>query len=163
MKKIETSSKFNGRRAFLKVAATGAAATLSPATSVLAINEKTADELITDSARKAIDKGLRFLSGRQIQRGADKGAFGASGYAGSVGICGLGGLAFMSEGSTPGVGRYGKQVDLCTDFLMRHTGPTGYIARGSGAIGNMYAHGFAMLCMSQAYGMSRKKRVRPKA
>ena len=63
----------------------------------------------------------------------------------------------MSEGSTPGVGRFGKQVDLCADFLTRHTGPTGYIAKGSGAVGNMYAHGFAMLCMSQAYGMSRKR------
>ncbi|MEE3176114.1 MAG: prenyltransferase, partial [Verrucomicrobiota bacterium] len=158
-REIKSRSKVNGRRAFLKAAGVGAVSTLSPLSYVFAANEKTADELINESARKAIDKGLRFLSGRQIQRGADKGAFGASGYAGSVGICGLGGLAFMSEGSTPGVGRFGKQVDLCMEFLMRHTGPTGYIARGSGAIGNMYAHGFAMLCMSQAYGMSRKREL----
>ena len=159
IRKIESRSKVKGRRAFLKATAVGTASTLSSISNVSAVNEKTADELTNESARKAIDKGLRFLSGRQIQRGADKGAFGASGYAGSVGICGLGGLAFMSEGSTPGVGRFGKQVDLCTEFLMRHTGPTGYIARGSGAIGNMYAHGFAMLCMSQAYGMSRKREL----
>ena len=126
---------------------------------VYSANEKTAEDLIDDRTQKAIDKGLRFLSGRQVQRGADRGALGSSGYSGSVGICGLSGLAFMSEGSTPGVGRFGKEVDLCTEFLMRHTGPTGYIARGSGAIGNMYAHGFAMLCMTQAYGMSRKREL----
>ena len=126
---------------------------------VYSANEKTAEDLIDNRTQKAIDKGLRFLSGRQVQRGADRGALGSSGYSGSVGICGLSGLAFMSEGSTPGVGRFGKEVDLCTEFLMRHTGPTGYIARGSGAIGNMYAHGFAMLCMTQAYGMSRKREL----
>ena len=71
---------------------------------IYSANEKTADDLIDNRTRKAIDKGLKFLSGRQVQRGADRGALGASGYSGSVGICGLAGLAFMSEGSTPGGG-----------------------------------------------------------
>ncbi|MED6299130.1 MAG: twin-arginine translocation signal domain-containing protein, partial [Verrucomicrobiota bacterium] len=77
-REIKSRSKVNGRRAFLKAAGVGVASTLSPLSHVSAVNEKTADELINESARKAINKGLRFLSGRQIQRGADKGAFGAS-------------------------------------------------------------------------------------
>ena len=148
------------RRKFLS-GAVAAGASLGLGTRGLAadakVKEKTADELMTPETHTAIEKGLRYLKGRQISRGADRGAFGTGGYSGSVGICGLAGLAFMCEGSTPGVGKFGKQVDLCTDFLMRMTGPTGYIARNrSNAVGNMYAHGFAMLCMSQAYGMSRR-------
>jgi hypothetical protein len=163
-----TEPELPARRHFLRVAGAAGACSLGLPSHLVAdpaadelpkVKEKTADELMTKATRTAVEKGLRFLAGKQVQRGNDRGAFGATGYAGSVGICGLGGLAFMSEGSTPGVGRFGKQVDLCADFLTRHTGPTGYIARGSGAVGNMYAHGFAMLCMSQAYGMSRKREL----
>ena len=71
------------------------------------VKQKTAEELMTKATRTAVEKGLRFLAGKQVQRGNDRGAFGATGYAGSVCICGLGGLAFMSEGSSPGVGRFG--------------------------------------------------------
>lgn len=121
------------------------------------VKELSADELITPATQQAIDAGLRFLANRQIDRGNDKGAFGTSGFEGSVGICGLGGLAFMSEGSTPGIGRFGKQVDACCDFLVKSTSPSGYIARSANEVGNMYGHGFAMLCMTQAYGMSRRQ------
>lgn len=147
----------HGRRGFLKSVGLASAGSLAFAGHASAAKEKTADELMAGDTHAAIAKGLRYLAGRQVVRGSDRGAFGTSGYSGSVGICGLGGLAFMSEGSTPGVGKFGKQVDYCADFLTRHTGPTGYIARGANAVGNMYGHGFAMLFMSQAYGMSRKK------
>lgn len=159
-----TSRKDRSRRAFLRASGLAGGALLGAGGAHAAdgkpkVKEKTADELMTPETHRAIESGLRHLAGRQIQRGNDRGAFGTSGYAGSVGICGLGALAFMSEGSTPGVGRFGKQVDLCADFLTRHTGPTGYIARGANAVGNMYGHGFAMLAMSQAFGMSRKREL----
>ncbi len=123
------------------------------------VKEKTAEELITPAAQQAIDKGLRFLAKRQVSRGVDRGAFGNSGYGGSAGICGIGGLAFMAEGSTPGIGRFGKQVDACCDFVVRCTSRTGYIARASNAMGNMYGHGFATLFLTQAFGMSRRKDI----
>ncbi|MCH1507503.1 MAG: hypothetical protein L7V86_28270 [Verrucomicrobiales bacterium] len=124
------------------------------------VRELTSEELIDARTQGAIDKGLRFLASRQIGRGVDRGAFGASSYNGSVGICGIAGLAFMCEGSTPGIGRYGKQVEACTQFLIRNTSATGYIARAGGrGTGNMYGHGFAMLCMTQAYGMTRQKEL----
>ncbi len=159
------NSMGSGRRAFLR-SATGAGIASAALPSAVAadgdnkVKEKTADELMTASTHAAIEKGLRHLAGRQISRGSNRGAFGTGGYAGSVGICALGGLAFMSEGSTPGVGRFGKNVELAADFLARMTGPTGYIARNmAAAVGNMYGHGFATLCLSQAYGMSRKKLI----
>ena len=124
------------------------------------VKELTAEELIDERTQAAISKGLRFLAGRQVPRGADRGAFGTSGYSGSVGICGLGGLAFMSEGSTPGIGRYGKQVDHCAQFIVRNTSKTGYIARGGGrGVGNMYGHGFATLFLTQAFGMTRRRDI----
>ena len=76
--------------------------------------EKTAEELLTPDAKKAIDRGLRYLAGRQVTNGSNRGAFGSGGYPGSVGICGLGGLAFMSAGSTPGIGTYGKEHGTST-------------------------------------------------
>jgi len=120
---------------------------------------KTAEELLTPETKKAIDRGLKYLSGRQVSLGANRGAFGSGGYPGSVGIAGLGGLAFMSAGSTPGIGPYGKNVADAADFLARQTQKSGYIARGTNAVGNMYGHGFAMLCLSQAYGMSGKRNL----
>ncbi|MEZ5303442.1 MAG: hypothetical protein R3F11_22795 [Verrucomicrobiales bacterium] len=95
-----------------------------------------------------------------MQNETDKGAFGSTGYEGSVGICGLAGLAFMSEGSSPGIGKFGKSVDGCADFLCRMTSPEGYISReGAGGIGNMYAHGFATLFLAMVYGMTRRREV----
>jgi hypothetical protein len=130
---------------------------LMAASSVVAQDEKTADELITPKAKTSIAKGLRFLAGRQIDSGRDKGAFGATSYAGSVGICGLAGLALMADGNTPGVGLYGKQVENAVGFLVRNTNNSGYIAKTGNEVGNMYCHGFAMLFMTQASGMSLNK------
>ncbi len=124
------------------------------------IKEKPAEELIDARTQAAIDKGLRFLASRQVSRGSDRGAFGTTSYAGSVGICGIGGLAFMSEGSTPGIGRYGKHVEGCGQFLMRNVSKSGYIARaGNRGVGNMYGHGFATLFLTQAFGMTRQKEL----
>ena len=120
-------------------------------------NEKSPAELITPEARATIDRGLAFLYQRQVKTGRNRGAFGNSGLAAGVATAGLGGLAFMCGGHAPGFGRYGKAIDLCVEFLLRHVQDSGYIARQDNiAHENMYGHGFAMLFLSQAYGMTRK-------
>ncbi|MBX3418291.1 MAG: terpene cyclase/mutase family protein [Pirellulaceae bacterium] len=121
-------------------------------------NEKSPAELITPEARRVIDKGLAFLDSRQVKAaGRNRGAFGTSGYSAGVATCGLAGLAFMCGGHTPGQGRYGKNVDLCVEFLMNNVADSGYISRTDNLVHeNMYGHGFAMLFLSQAYGMTRK-------
>ena len=65
----------------------------------------------------------------------------------------------MSGGSTPAIGVYGKQVEAAAEFLSRNTQKSGYIARDVNGIGNMYGHGFAMLFLSQAYGMTSNREL----
>jgi len=126
-------------------------------------DEKSPDELVTPNAVRAIERGLAYLDRRQIKSGRDTGCFGTNGYAGGVAVCGLGGLAFMCNGSTPGDGPYGRTVDRCVEFILNNTKDDGYISRinGSGT-DNMYGHGFAMLFLAQAYGMTQRPEIEEK-
>ncbi|MEM0897020.1 MAG: prenyltransferase/squalene oxidase repeat-containing protein [Verrucomicrobiota bacterium] len=117
------------------------------------------EEWLTEEVKRSVDRGLKYLASRQIKTGKERGSFSGGGYSASVGISSLAGLAFMSAGNTPGIGVYGKEVENCANFVVANTGRTGYIARSTGAVGNMYGHGFATLFLSQAYGMSRRKDV----
>lgn len=110
----------------------------------------------TVEARLAIDNGLKWLAESQ----APDGGFGhLSHYGPHVGITGLSGLAFLSEGSTPGRGRFGGNVQRCLDFLLHHTSESGLITAES-SHGPMYGHGFAALFLAEVYGMSHKPELR---
>ena len=61
-------------------------------------------EAITPETQRAIDRGLAWLSKRQLTSGRNKGAFGHGGYEGGVAVCGLSGLAFMCGGCPRGLG-----------------------------------------------------------
>ena len=123
-------------------------------------NEKTAEELVTPEAQRAIERGLTFLQRRQIKNGRNRGAFGNHGMAAGVATSSMAGLAFMCQGSAPGQGRYGKNCDMCVEFVMGQTQDSGYIARKDNLVHeNMYGHGFSMLFLSQAYGMTQKSEI----
>lgn len=123
-------------------------------------NEKSADELVTPETRKAIERGLGFLQRRQVKTGKNRGAFGNNGMAAGVATSSMAGLAFMCSGSSPGQGRYGKSCDMCVEFVMNQVRDTGYIARRDNLVHeNMYGHGFSMLFLSQAYGMTQKAKI----
>ena len=123
-------------------------------------DEKSPAELIDAKARRAIDRGLEYLARRQVKSGPNAGSFGQDGYSAGVATTGMGGLAFMCAGNAPGMGKYGKQIDHCVDFILRTVNETGYIARTDNRVNeNMYGHGFAMLFLAQAYGMSQKAEV----
>jgi prenyltransferase beta subunit len=112
-------------------------------------------ELVSPTTTAAIDQGLAFLGKRQIAQGQLKGAFGTSGYAAGVAVCGLAGLAFLSSGSVPGRGPYGRHIDRCVDYLLANTDSQGYIsAQAFGGQDRMYGHGFATLFLAEAFGMS---------
>ena len=156
------------RRSMLAGTAAMGIAPLLPGSSAFAQrqddpNEKTPQELVTPAARRAIDRGLIFLDRKQIKSGRDAGSMGRSGYAAGVAVAGLAGLAFMCNGSAPGDGPYGRNVDRCVEFVMANTRDNGYIARvdGSGS-DNMYGHGFAMLFLAQAYGMTQRPEIEEK-
>lgn len=114
-------------------------------------------QLITPKTTQAIDRGLTFLADRQLEDGS----FGTSGYARNVAVCSLGGMAFLSSGSTPGRGPYGKHIDRCVDYLLSQTDEQGFIsAPDATSRGPMYGHGFAVLFLSEAYGMADSPRLR---
>jgi hypothetical protein len=118
-----------------------------------------AGRMVTPAADRAIRRGLEWLAGRQNEDGA----FASSSYGQNVGVCALAGLAFMSEGSTPGRGRYGAQVSRITDYLLEHTQETGYVyAQGAASHGPMYGHGFATLFLAEVYGMTPRSDIRDK-
>jgi len=112
--------------------------------------EKAAAEWITPAAEKAAEKGLHWLADRQH----DDGSFGAGPMRGNVAVCGLAGMAFLSGGSTPGRGPYGKQVNLCVDYLLANAQPSGFITGPDSSHGPMYGHGFATLFLAECHGMS---------
>jgi hypothetical protein len=121
--------------------------------------EKSAAELITPPAEQAIRKGLAWLADRQN----DDGSFGTGVHRGNVGICGLCGMAFMSGGSTPGRGPYGRSIDRALDYVLANAQQSGFILEPATAShGPMYNHGFATLFLAECYGMSPRADLREK-
>jgi hypothetical protein len=111
-------------------------------------------EVITPKTQEAIDRGLMWLSKRQMMSGRNEGAFGHGGYPGGVAVSSLAGLAFMCSGSPPGQGPFGKSIDRSVKFITSCVQDTGYIAVPNFGQDNMYGHGFATLFLSEVYGMS---------
>ncbi len=110
----------------------------------------------TPEARAGVERGLIWLAGNQ----APDGAYGhLSHYGPHVGITALAGLAFLSEGSTPGRGRFGENVERCLTFLLAHSSESGLITAET-SHGPMYGHGFATLFLAEVYGMSPRPELR---
>ncbi|RJP41145.1 MAG: prenyltransferase [Phycisphaerales bacterium] len=111
---------------------------------------------LTQAQLDAVERGLQWLADHQ----AADGAFGnLSHYGPHVGITGLCGLAFMMDGSTPGRGRYGDNVDRCITFIVNHSSESGMLAAQT-SHGPMYGHGFATLFLAEVYGMTPRPEVR---
>jgi hypothetical protein len=113
--------------------------------------------LITPATEEAITRGLEYLSDRQLEDGS----FGTTGNGQNVAIVGLAGIAFLAQGSTPGRGLYGENIDRCIDFLLDNTSESGLIAAPEGAArGPMYGHGFALLFLCEVHGMTDRPALR---
>jgi prenyltransferase beta subunit len=107
----------------------------------------------------AADCGLAWLAAAQK---AD-GSYGRTGgYSSHAGFTALAGLAFLSNGSVPGRGKYCKNVERCLNYLLAHTGRSGLIVGGGVETGPMYGHGFATLFLAEVYGQSPRDDVREK-
>jgi prenyltransferase beta subunit len=138
------------RRRFLSsLAASGCLATSS--TGFAASPERSAARLLTEAAQSAIDRGLNYLAKRQ----GDNGAFAGSGYSRNVAVCSLAGLAFLSAGSTPGRGPYGKALRRALEYVQKNAQENGFICyEAATSHGPMYDHGFGTLLLAEAYGMA---------
>ena len=119
--------------------------------------EKTAGKLLTQSTDKAIQRGLAYLASRQEVDGS----LGSGAFERNAAVCALGGMAFISAGSTPSRGRYGAHVEKCIEYLLSITSESGFIAI-PGEQRGMYGHGFATMFLAEVYGMSQRAELREK-
>ncbi len=116
-------------------------------------------EMLSADADEAIKNGLAWLARSQ---NAD-GSFGSGTYRGNIAVTSLAGLAFMSNGSTPGRGPYGARIDKALAYVMDNTSPSGFISVAAAAThGPMYSHGFGALFLAEAYGMTHRPEIREK-
>jgi squalene cyclase len=120
--------------------------------------EQAAAKLITPAAERSIDRGLKWLAAQQH----DDGSFATGTLRGNVAICALVGLAYLSEGSTPGRGPYGAQVERCTKYILASVQPSGFISAGETGHGPMYGHGFATMYLAECDGMAPRLEIREK-
>src|SRR5262245_64949799 len=148
------------RRTFIGSAATAPAMQWSRSSSAQARTDAgRSSDLITAETQRAIDRGLTWLSKRQVLSGRNEGAFGHGGYPGGVAVGSLAGLAFMCSGSPPGQGPFGKHIDRCIKFIGSCVQDGGYISLSEGGQDNMYGHGIATLFLAEVYGMSERADV----
>jgi hypothetical protein len=113
---------------------------------------------ITDEQRQSVERGLAWLAKRLA---GDGNLAAAQGYSNHAGITALAGLAFMQAGNLPGRGKYGREVQLCLDFVLSASQESGLIASDV-SHGPMYGHGFAALFLAEVYGMTGDENVKEK-
>jgi len=145
------------RRSFIASAATATSVLQRLASAQAPSDPGRKAEWITPETQRAIDRGLAWLSKRQIASGRNEGAFGHGGYPGGVAVGSLSGLAFMCSGSPPGQGPFGKHIERCSKFVSSCVQESGYISVPGGGQDNMYGHGFATLFLAEVYGMSERE------
>lgn len=115
--------------------------------------------LLKPETRKAIQSGLAYLKSRQN----GDGSLGSGGYSRNVAVCSLAGMAFLAQGSTPGRGPYGREVNRCVSFVLENARDDGFIvATEAVSHGPMYGHGFATLFLAEVYGMYSDPTIREK-
>ncbi len=118
-----------------------------------------AADLVTPETDRAIESGLAWLGKQQNSDGS----YGSGAYRGNIAVTSIAGLAFMANGSSPGRGPFGSQVEKALKYVMDNTAPSGFIAvPNAGTHGPMYSHGFGTLFLAEAYGMTRNAELREK-
>jgi len=107
-------------------------------------------EMITARAEQAIEDGLAYLGRTQARNGSWRSSARYGVY--PCAITSLAGLALMAGGNTPSEGPYADNVRRAVDYVLKCANRNGLIAVMSEEQRPMYAHGFGMLFLSQAYG-----------
>ncbi|HPY75419.1 MAG: terpene cyclase/mutase family protein [Planctomycetes bacterium] len=121
---------------------------------------------VTPAAQEAILRGLRWLASKQEPSGAWRADVGyklnhtyrvSNQNKPHVGATAIACLAFLANGTHPGRGQYGENVEKAIQFLIDSVHPgNGYITRYGT---KMYCHAFATLCLAEAYGMSQQPKI----
>ena len=98
---------------------------------------------ITPDSEKAIDRGLAWLARNQGPAGNWESQ--------DLGLVALGAMAFLSAGHAPGRSQYGDNVKRALDYIIANAKPSGLLNISSEGR-DMYNHGLATFCLTQAYG-----------
>ncbi|HPD17754.1 MAG TPA: terpene cyclase/mutase family protein [Planctomycetota bacterium] len=112
---------------------------------------------LSEKTRQVVLDGLRYLARTQNRDGSWSGR---GGYSRNVGVSALACMAFMANGSQPGRGEFGENIDRGLDFILSNVRRDGYIS--AGADSRMYEHGFATLFLGEAYGMTQRPDIADK-
>ena len=92
------------------------------------------------------DRGLEWLASNQSPEG------GWTDGDGGPGVTGMCVMAFLASGEDPNFGPYSDNIRRAVRHMIRtQSEATGFF--GGGGHGSMYHHGFAMLGMSEVYGV----------
>ncbi|MBI5778071.1 MAG: terpene cyclase/mutase family protein [Planctomycetes bacterium] len=113
----------------------------------------------------AIEKGLDYLARTQNPNGSWTCTVGYKlndTYDGeqkeNVGVTAIAGIAFLAQGSVPGKGKYGTNVEKAVQFVLSCARETdGYITKHGT---RMYEHGFATLFLAEVYGMTKREDIK---
>jgi hypothetical protein len=119
---------------------------------------------INEAARNAIERGLQYLSRHQSADGSWSDGIGRKvnqsylAHRGKhTGVTALAGIAYLANGSVPGRGRYGKEVQGALDFTLRSVKEHGFITHDGS---RMYSHAFATLFLGEVAGMAPSAEVK---
>ena len=107
---------------------------------------------ITPQSRKALDRGLQWLERNQGPEG--------NWASNDLGLVSMGLLAFLSDGHTPGHGRYGAAEKNALNYVLHNAKASGLL-NIAGEKHDMYNHGLSTFVLGQAYGMTSDPRVGP--
>lgn len=108
-----------------------------------------ADDLLTDDVRKITDEMLEYLARTQDPDGG----WSDTQFPSNTGVTALCCMAFLSEGSRPRAGKYGRQLDRGLEFLLKNVQTNGAIAgKGSNPLGPGYEHAMSTLALLMCYG-----------
>ncbi len=108
--------------------------------------------------QRNVDRGLQWLA-KQQRNGRWEGENGQ--YA--IPVTALAGMALLAEGSGPGQGKYGKQIDRAVEFLTEQAQPNGLIGDPRDDRERhryMYGHAFAMKFLAQVYPKEKSKKFK---
>lgn len=118
------------------------------------------EDAVEARTRAALERGLAYLARAQAEQ--HDGTFPRAGgekYV-PVPVAALAALAFMSGGSQPERGPFGREVALAIDYLCERADMNagsktfGYIASEGDELSRLHGHGFASLALAEAYAIS---------